>query len=256
MFPFYMWAPDTYQSAPSPVVAFLSVAPKAAGIAALFRLYFELFEGRVEHLTTWIALLAALTMVVGNLLALPQRNLKRLLAYSGVAHIGYVLAALASGQRFGAGMALFYFVAYLFSNVGAFLAVAAVEAGGAEPTLDGVRDLVRRAPLVAGSFLVFLLSLGGIPFVLGFWGKMYVFLAAGRAGLWWLVFLGAVLAVVALFYYLNIVRWMFIAPDGGPPVVAPVSVLAAVLLCAVLVTLGGLVPRLFVDPALRAVAGF
>lgn len=253
MFPFYMWSPDTYQSAPTPIVAFLSVAPKAAGMAALFRLYFEMLDGRVPGLAGWIAVLSAATMLVGNLLALPQRNLKRLLAYSGVAHIGYVLAALAAGSRFGAAMALFYFAAYLFSNTGAFFAVAAVEAAGGEPTLDGVRHLVRRSPIVAASFLVFLLSLGGIPFVLGFWGKMYVFLAAGKAGLWWLVFLGAVLAVVALFYYLNVARWMFIVKDDeASRLSAPVPIAAAALLCAVIVTLGGLFPAWFVDPALRA----
>jgi NADH-quinone oxidoreductase subunit N len=151
-------------------------------------------------------------------------------------------------------MALFYFVAYLLSNAGAFLALAAVEAGGEAATLEGVRNLVRRSPAVASALLVFLLSLGGIPFVLGFWGKMYVFLAAGRAGLWWLVFLGALLAVVALFYYLNVARWMFIVKDDDAgPVPAHPAVLAAVLLCAVAVTLGGLVPAWFVEPALRAV---
>ena len=258
MFPFYMWAPDTYESAPTPFVAFLSVAPKAAGIAALFRLYIEVFAVWVPDVTVWIAWIAALTMIVGNLLALPQQNLKRLLAYSGVAHIGYVLAALATGSRFGAGMALFYFVAYLFSNIGAFLAVAALESSGVPPTIDGVRNLVRRSPWVASAFLVFLLSLGGIPFVLGFWGKLYVFLAAGKAGLWWLVLLGALLAVVALYYYLNVARSMFIAEpsEGGAEVDVPGTILAAVLLCAVVVAVGGLVPQLLVEPALLAVQGF
>ena len=256
MFPFYMWVPDTYQAAPTPLVAFLSVAPKAAGIAALFRLYFELFQVHVAQVTTWVAVLAALTMIVGNLLALPQTNLKRLLAYSGVAQIGYVLLALAAGTGFAAGMALFFFTAYLFSNIGAFLCVAAVECAGEEPTLHGVRNLIRRSPLLAALFLVFLLSLGGIPFALGFWGKMYVFLAAGQAGMWGLVFLGALLAVVALYYYLNVARWMFIVPDDGPRIEIPGALLVALLICGLLVIGGGLVPRLFVDPALRAVAGF
>ena len=234
MFPFYMWVPDTYQAAPTPMVAFLSVAPKAAGIAALFRLYFEVFSTRDTGLIGWVAILAAATMILGNLMALPQTHLKRLLAYSGVAQIGYVLLALAAGTSFGAAMALFFFVAYLFSNIGAFLCVAAL----------------------GFAMLLFLLSLGGIPFALGFWGKMYVFLAAGRAGLWSLVFLGAVLAVVALYYYLNVARWMLIAPDEGDPIEVPVPILIAIFACALLVIGGGLVPRLFVDPAIRAVAGF
>lgn len=256
MFPFYMWVPDTYQAAPTPLVGFLSVAPKAAGVAALFRLYFEILAPRATAVTAWLAVLAALTMIAGNVLALPQTNLKRLLAYSGVAQIGYVLLALAAGSGLGAAMALFFFVAYLFSNVGAFLAVAAVETAGEEPTLHGVRNLVRRSPTLAAAFLAFLLSLGGIPFVLGFWGKMYVFLAAAGAGLWGLVFLGAVLAVVALYYYLNVARFMFIVDEAGPAIRVPAPLLAAVLLSAAIVVLGGLVPRFFVEPALRAVAGF
>jgi NADH-quinone oxidoreductase subunit N len=194
-------------------------------------------------------------MIAGNLLALPQRNLKRLLAYSGVAQIGYVLLAVAAGSAFGAGMALFFFVAYLFSNMGAFLSVAGMEAAGEEPTLDGARNLIKRSPILAASFLAFLLSLGGIPFALGFWGKLNVFLAAGRAGLWWLVFLGAVLAVVALYYYLNVARWMFIVSDEGPKVAVPVAIVVALLICAVVVIGGGLVPDLFVSPAMEAVSG-
>ena len=256
MFPFSLWVPDTYQSTPTPLVAFLSVAPKAAGIATLFRLWFEGFHHFAPAMTGWIAGIAALTMVVGNLLALPQQNLKRLLAYSGVAHIGYVLAALAAGTPFAAGMGLFYFVAYLFANAGAFLGLAALEAAGEEPTLDGVRNLVRRAPVIAACWLAFLLSLGGIPFVLGFWGKLYVFLAAGQAGLWWLVALGALLSVVALYYYLNVVRAMFLLTDPRPPVEIPFALQFAVVACAVIVTAGGLAPALFVEPALRAVRGF
>jgi NADH-quinone oxidoreductase subunit N len=256
MFPFYVWVPDTYQAAPTPFVAFLSVAPKAAGIAALFRLHFEVFAPRMPEVTRWLGVLAAATMIAGNLLALPQTNLKRLLAYSGVAQIGYVLLAVATGSRFGAGMALFFFVTYLFSNIGAFLVVAAVETAGEEPTLHGVRNLVRRAPWLAGAFLAFLLSLGGIPFVLGFWGKMYVLLAAARAELWGLVFLGALLAVVALFYYLNVARFMLVVDEEGPELRVPAPILAALVVCVVVVVVGGLVPRVFVEPALRAVAGF
>lgn len=256
MFPFYMWVPDTYQAAPTPLVAFLSVAPKAAGVATLFRLYFEVFQPQAPNLTHWYAVLAALTMIAGNLLALPQTNLKRLLAYSGVAQIGYVLLALAAGTPFAAGMALFFFVAYLFSNMGAFLCVAALEAAGQEATLHGVRNLVRRSPALAAAFLVFLLSLGGIPFVLGFWGKMYVFIAAAKAGLWWLVFLGAMLAVVALYYYLNVGRAMFINDEDGPDVPVAPMIMLAIVICVVLVAGGGLVPQWFVEPALRAIASF
>jgi NADH-quinone oxidoreductase subunit N len=252
MFPFYMWVPDTYEAAPTPVVAFLSLAPKAAGFVALFRLEFEVFSRWAPQVSQAMGLLAAATMIAGNLLALPQQNLKRLLAYSGVAHVGYLMLALAAGSRFGAGTALFYFVAYLFSNMGAFLAVAGIEAAGAQPTLAGVRGLGRRAPAAAAALLVFLLSLGGIPFVLGFWGKLLVLLAAGRAGLWWLVFVGAAVAVMALYYYLNVARSMFMAEAEGERLRLPWAILAAVLVSALLVASGGLLPQLVLGPALAA----
>lgn len=252
IFPFSLWVPDTYQSAPTPVVAFLSVAPKAAAVAALFRLIFEVFEPAGVEIHTWLAVLAAMTMTVGNLLALRQSDLKRLLAFSGIAQIGYVLAALAAGTKLAAGLALFYFVAYLVSNAGAFLVVAAMETAGEEPTLHGARNMIRRSPALAAMMLVFLLSLGGIPFALGFWGKMYVFLAAAQAGLYWLVFLGAVLAVVALFYYLTIARAMFIVRDEGPEVGVAWPLTAAIVICAVVAGAGGLVPQKFADPAMKA----
>jgi NADH-quinone oxidoreductase subunit N len=196
--------------------------------------------------------LAALTMIVGNLLALRQTNLKRLLAFSGIAQIGYVLAALAAGTRLAAGLALFYFVAYLVSNAGAFLVVAAMETAGEEPTLHGARNMIRRSPMLASAMLVFLLSLGGIPFALGFWGKMYVFLAAAQAGLYALVFLGAVLAVVALYYYLTVARSMFIVRDEGPEISVAAPLGAAILMCAILAGLGGLIPHKIANPAQQA----
>jgi NADH-quinone oxidoreductase subunit N len=252
IFPFSLWVPDTYQAAPTPILAFLSVAPKAAAVAALFRLVFEVFQPAGVPVTSWLAILAAVTMTVGNLLALRQHDLKRLLAFSGIAQIGYVLLALAAGTKLAAGLALFAFVAYLAANAGAFLVVSAIETSGGEPTLHGARHMVGRSPLLAAAMLVFLLSLGGIPFALGFWGKMYVFLAAAQAGLFALVFLGAVLAVVALFYYLSIARSMFIVKEDGPPIEVSGPILAAILACALVAGAGGLVPQWFVDPALKA----
>src|SRR5262245_43547378 len=252
IFPFSLWVPDTYQAAPAPIVAFLSVAPKAAAVAALFRLVFELLQPAGVGVKSWLVLLSAITMTVGNLLALRQHDLKRLLAFSGIAQIGYVLAALAAGTPMAAGLALFYFVAYLVSNAGAFLVVAALETAGEEPTLHGARRLVRRSPLLAASMLVFLLSLGGIPFVLGFWGKMYVFLAAAGAGLYGLVFLGAVLAVVALFYYLTVARLMFMASEDGPDVPVGAPLMVAIVVCALVAGIGGLLPQRLVNSALSA----
>jgi NADH-quinone oxidoreductase subunit N len=252
IFPFSLWVPDTYQAAPAPILAFVSVAPKAAAIAALFRLVFELFQPAGIPVGSWLAVLSALTMIAGNLMALRQHDLKRLLAFSGIAQIGYVLLALAAGSRLAAGLALFYFVGYLAANAGGFLVVTAMETAGVPPTLDGARGMIRRSPFLAATMLVFLLSLGGIPFVLGFWGKMYVFLAAGEAGLFGLVFLGAVLAVVALFYYLSVARAMLIAESDGPKLAIDAPLAAAILACAIVAGVGGLVPQRFVEPALKA----
>ena len=169
-----------------------------------------------------VAALAGMTIVTGNLMAIPQQNIKRLLAYSGIAHIGYMLIGLAALSSSGVAMVLFYLVAYLFGNMGAFLVVEAVARSEQSDGIDAYRGLAQRSPLLALAMLIFLLSLGGIPFVAGFWAKLYVFWAAIERGLYGLVFLGAVLTVVALYYYLLVARRMYIeAPVRTEPVPVP-----------------------------------
>src|SRR6266511_4942691 len=209
-FPFHMWVPDTYEAASTPFVAWLSVAPKAAGFVGLFRVYFDGMGSEAGLWGPMAAGLAALTIVGGNLMALPQRNTKRLLAYSGIAHIGYMLVGFAAASAAGTAMVLFYLVAYVFGNMGAFLMVEAVARSEGSEHVSAFRGLAQRSPLLALAMLLFLLSLGGIPFVVGFWAKLYVFWAAAQQGLYWLVLLGAVLTVVALFYYLLVAKAMYI----------------------------------------------
>ena len=180
-FPFHMWAPDTYEAATTPFIAWLSVAPKAAGFVAILRLYVEGLGTTAELWMPILATLAGMTIVTGNLMAIPQRNIKRLLAYSGVAHIGYMLIGVAAVSSTGVAMLLFYLVAYLFGNIGTFLVVEAVARSEKSDGIDAYRGLAQRSPLLALAMLVFLLSLGGIPFVAGFWAKLYIFLAAARA---------------------------------------------------------------------------
>ena len=254
-FPFHMWVPDTYEAASTPFVAWLSVAPKAAGFVALFRVY---FEGGGERAAAWVpaaALLATITMLAGNLMALPQQNTKRLLAYSGIAQIGYMLVGVAAASASGTAMVLFYLVAYVFGNMGAFLVVEALaRAEGSEAT-SAFRGLAQRSPLLALAMLLFLLSLGGIPFVAGFWAKLYVLWAAAERGLYWLVLLGAILTVVALFYYLLIAKRMYIEPADNPARVPVATTLAmSVALCALGVVALGLYPAGVVMAALRAAA--
>jgi NADH-quinone oxidoreductase subunit N len=251
-FPFHMWVPDAYEAGPTPFVAWLSVAPKAAGFVTLFRVYFEGVGDRAAVWAPAAAGLATLTMLGGNLMALPQTNTKRLLAYSGIAQIGYMLVGMAAASASGTAMILFYLVAYVFGNMGAFLVVEAVaRAEGSEAT-SAFRGLAQRSPLLALAMLLCLLSLGGIPFVAGFWAKLYVFWAAAERGLYWLVLVGAVLTVVALFYYLLVARSMYIeAPTRtGRVPVAPALALS-VLLCVLGVVVLGLYPKAVVMAALR-----
>jgi NADH-quinone oxidoreductase subunit N len=210
--PFHMWMPDAYQAASTPFVAFVSAAPKLAALAALARVF---LVGFADHAALWtqaLVLLAALSLVFGNLWALAQRNTKRLLAYSSIGHVGYLLMGVATAEEFGLATLLFYLLAYAATNLGVFLVAEAVTLDTGEETLDEFAGLARRSPWLALSMLLFLLSLAGIPFVAGFWAKLYVFLAAWRAGFEWMVVLGALLAVLALFYYLQIARAMYMTP--------------------------------------------
>jgi len=252
-FPFHMWVPDTYEAASTPFVAWLSVAPKAAGFAVIVRVF---LEGAGDRAAVWVPLAAALgaiTMVAGNLMALPQTNLKRLLAYSGIAHIGYMLLGVAAVSPFGVAVVLFYLVAYVFANMGAFLVVEAVAEAEGSTGVAAFRGLAQRSPLLALAMLLFLLSLGGIPFVVGFWAKLYVFWAAAEARLYGLVLLGAVLTVVALFYYLVVAKQMYIDPPVTmTPVAVPRALALVILVSALAIVLLGLYPRPLLDAALRA----
>jgi NADH-quinone oxidoreductase subunit N len=255
-FPFHMWVPDTYEAASTPFVAWLSVAPKAAGFVVIFRLY---LEGMGDRVVLWVPLaagLATITIVAGNLMAIPQQNVKRLLAYSGIAHIGYMLVGLAAVSANGVAMMLFYLVAYLFGNMGAFLVVEAVAQSEGSESLAAYRGLAQRSPVLALSMLLFLLSLGGIPFVAGFWAKLYVFWAAAERGLYALVLVGAVLTVVALFYYLLVAKRMYIdAPETTAPIVVAPLLTLSILICVLGVVGMGVYPKPFVMAALRAASG-
>jgi NADH-quinone oxidoreductase subunit N len=255
--PFHMWVPDTYQGAPTPFVAFLSVAPKAGGLAALSVV---LLSGWAQQHAVWapaLGLVSAASMVVGNLYALPQSDVRRLLGFSGVAQIGYVLVALCAATPEGLGMALFFIATYVFTNLGAFLVLhaAAQSSGGHEtPLLAG---LSRRSPWLGAALLVFLLSLAGIPFVVGFWAKLFVFMAAWRAGLSLLVTVGVVVAVFGLFYYLSVARSTFMAEGTSTqPIRAGGPLSAAIAVCLAAVVGLGLWPGPLVEEAARAASSF
>jgi len=243
MVPFHMWTPDAYEGAPIPVTALLSVGPKAAGLALLMRLLASL-EPAQPALAPVLLSLTVATMTLGNLVALVQTNVKRLLAYSTIGQVGYLLIGLVVGTPAGREALLVYLVAYLFMNLGAFACVVAVFNDTGSESLQAFQGLARRAPALALAFALFLLSLAGLPPLLGFVGKFLLFGSAVQQGsLWWLALAGAVNSAVALYYYVNLIRLMYlIAPQDARPLHAVLPLRLALGVCAA-ATLGlGLFP--------------
>jgi NADH-quinone oxidoreductase subunit N len=257
--PFHMWVPDTYQGAPTPFVAFLSVAPKATGFAALTALLLVAFKSDRQQVLSIVLLLSLASITIGNLMALPQQDVKRLLAYSGIAQVGYMLIGLVAGGAYGTGMLVFFVAGYVATNMGAFFVLEAIAPQRTGITLDDVRGLSRRSPWLAAALLLFLLSLAGIPFVVGFWAKLAVFMAAYQAGYGWLVFFGAMMAIVSLWYYLQVARaaYMGDAPKGDvEPVTVTPSLALAIALCLSLVVGMGAWPKPFIEGAAAAAQEF
>ena len=212
--PFHMWSPDVYEGAPIPITAFLSVASKSAGFALFIRFFNSGFSSsEVMQSVDWtlmLAIVSALTMTVGNLAALPQQNVKRLLAYSSIAHGGYLLMGGVLLTSEGIGAILFYLVVYLFMNLGAFYVVVLIANEEGSEMIEGYRGLASRAPLVAGAMAIFLFSLTGIPPFAGFFGKWLLFAAVLEQGYYWLAFVGLLNSVVSLYYYARIVKAMYL----------------------------------------------
>jgi len=235
--PFHQWSPDVYEGAPTPVTAFLSVGPKAAGFAAMARIFVAALPGLQADWAVLLAVLSIATMTLGNLVALAQTHMKRLLAYSSIAQAGYMLIGLvalrAQGAAAGAGTPpllgdglaglLVYLVAYLLTNLGAFAVVQAVEEAEGTDALSAYAGLVRRAPLTAAAMVFFMLSLVGIPPLACFLGKLFIFSAAVNAGLLALAAIGVVNSVISLAYYFKVVRLMFFERAEGEAPRLPIS---------------------------------
>ncbi|MGR6835463.1 NADH-quinone oxidoreductase subunit N [Syntrophomonas erecta] len=211
--PFHMWAPDIYQGAPIPVTAFLAVGSKAAAFAAFVRVFMVAFPIPEFDWNLLIALLAALTIIVGNLVALPQKDIKRLLAYSSIAQAGYILVGLVAANAYGLKGVLFYAMLYVFSNVGAFAVATTVEVETGSTRITAFNGLGRRSPMMAGIMSVCLLSLAGIPPLAGFVGKFYLFSGAIQAGYLWLAFVGLIMSMVSVYYYLSVAKAMYIGEN-------------------------------------------
>ncbi len=246
--PFHMWTPDVYQGAPSPVAAFMSAATKVAVFVAMMRVLFVAFGALQWDLAPAVAGLAAVSMVVGSVLAIAQRDVKRMLAYSSVSQAGFILTAFVSPDRAGIAASLFYLISYGAAVVGAFGVVMLISGGIREQTdFDRFRGLARRRPVLAGLLTLFLLSLAGIPPTAGFAAKVLVFGVATSAGYWPLVLIGALASVAGAFFYLRIVALMAMQEPEGD-LIADTSPLPQLVLGlpAVPVVLLGIVPGVIV----------
>lgn len=225
--PFHLWIPDVYEGAPLPVTAYLSVGSKAAGFAVVMRLLGEILSP-VEARFSWaIGILAAMTLLYGNLGAIPQQNVKRLLAYSSIGHAGYLLVGIAAGSRLGGEAFLFYLIAYAVTNLAAFLAVTAASRALGSDDLSAYRGLSERSPFLAATLFISLLSLAGVPPLAGFFGKFLILTSAVQSNLFWLAIWGAINIVISLYYYLMVIKRMYIdrAADKNPiPLSLPVRI--------------------------------
>jgi len=252
--PFHQWTPDVYEGAPTPVAAFLSVGSKAAGFAVLVRVFLVAVDPARVDWTLLMAVLAAITMTLGNLLALPQRNIKRMLAYSSISHAGFILIALAAFRGdFGVPGLLIYLFGYLFTQLGAFFVAVLI---GVQLGSDEIADyagLSRRAPVSALLMAVFMLSLTGLPPTAVFVGKFYVLAAAIDNGLLWLAVVGILNSVISLYYYVGVIRAMYVMPAATERAVPEPAALQVALGLTGLGTLViGLYPQPLIDLARNA----
>ena len=213
--PFQMWTPDVYEGAPTPVTAYLSVASKAAGFAAAIRVFETALPAAQPEWAMLFAAVAAATMTVGNVVALVQSNVKRMLAYSSIAQAGYILVGVAAASSSGVAAVLFYLLAYTATNLAAFTAVIAISRRTGSEQIADLRGLHQRAPWLAFALAVSLLSLAGLPPFAGFFAKLYVFWAAIESGLTWLVLLAVVNSAVSLYYYAQVIHDMYMVPAAA-----------------------------------------
>ena len=256
MAPFHVWAPDVYQGAPLPVTSHLAVGSKAAAFVAMLRIFQQVFPGLEGdwNFVFWTG--AALTMAIGNIAALSQSNIKRMLAYSSVAHAGYLLVGMAAGNPLGAQGILFYLAAYAFMTIGALAVVQALSRPGeAGIDLDDYKGIGFRFPFLSVSLSVFLVSLAGIPATAGFMGKFFILSAAAQQQLYWLVVIAVLTSAIGLYYYLRIIILMFMheAEKELPPPVVHASLRAVIGLLILGTLIFGLYPAPLLELASQAV---
>ena len=253
--PFHMWTPDVYEGAPTPVTAFFATAPKVAAMALIARLVHDAFGGITGQWSQVLAALSVISMFVGAIAAIGQKDIKRLMAYSSIAHMGFALMGLASGTAFGVQAMLIYMAIYVTMNIGTFAFIMSLEMGGKPVTdISLLNNFSKREPLKALAVMVLMFSLAGVPPMLGFFGKFYVLKAAVDAGMSWLAVAGVVASVIGAFYYLRIVFYMYFGAeqDGADSIMAPVQWFA--LMAVSVIMLAAIVNFFGIEPAAIAAA--
>ncbi len=254
--PFHMWTPDVYEGSPTPVTAFFATAPKVAAMGLFARVLHDAFGGAIPDWSQVVALLSVLSMFLGAVAAIGQTNIKRLMAYSSIAHMGYALMGLAAGTAFGVQALLVYMAIYVTMNVGTFAFILMMERDGQPVTdISALQMYSKREPGKALAMLVLLFSLAGVPPMLGFFGKFYVLQAAYEAGLVWLAVAGVVASVIGAFYYLRIVFYMYFGDDKGEELDASTNpVLSGFLMVSAAIMVFGIVNMFGVEGAAEAAA--
>jgi NADH-quinone oxidoreductase subunit N len=237
--PFHFWAPDVYEGSPTPVAGFLSTASKAAGFAVLARLFIVVFPAISVDWTAVLAVLSAVTMTLGNLLALPQRNIKRLLAYSSIAHAGYAMIGIVAVSRLGIASVVFYMLAYIVTNLAAFGIVMVVGRAVGSDDYEAYRGLSRRSPWLGLIMLAAFLSLAGMPPFGGFVAKVVVFAAGLQANYAWLVIVGILNSVVGVYYYLNVMKYVYLFRlENQDEAIHPIGVTAPYAIALIVLAVG------------------
>ena len=254
--PFHMWTPDVYEGAPTPVTAFFATAPKVAAMGLFARVMFDAFGGVVGEWQQIVAFLSVVSMFLGAIAAIGQTNIKRLMAYSSIAHMGFALMGLAAGSTFGVQAMLIYLVIYVTMNVGTFAFILSMERDGRVVTdIASLRMYSRREPLKALAMLVLLFSLAGVPPMVGFFGKFYVLRAAYDAGLAWLAVAGVIASVIGAFYYLRIVYYMYFGEEGEVLDGKMSPALWVMLMGSATIMVVGVVNLFGIEPLAAAAAG-
>lgn len=241
--PFHMWSPDIYEGAPTPVTAFLAGGSKVAAFAVMIKLVMQLMAPAHSTVLVIVIALSLLSMVIGNIIAIPQTNIKRMLAYSGVSHAGYMLIGLVSFSKAGVSAMMYYLLLYIFANIGAFAAISAFSNQTGKDDIQDFSGMWKRSPFLAATLLVCLLSLAGIPPAAGFIGKFYLFSEAARQGYLWMAFIAMGMSVVSAYYYITVIRVMLMNEAVDPtPIKIPVSIKIVMTVSIIMILVMGLYP--------------